>query len=99
MALILILRRWRQEDQMFQVILSYITSLRTAWNTRGPVSKQDNGFEKRMNSLEKLEKYEIHNFTFSYEYRNNMDKCGIILFFTPNEVQTFQEGLRNPESK
>lgn len=36
---ILVLKRWRQEDHEFKVILSYIVSWRLTWATREPVSK------------------------------------------------------------
>lgn len=38
MLVILVLRRWREEDQEFMIILGYIIRSRPSWATRGPVS-------------------------------------------------------------
>jgi hypothetical protein len=35
------LGRWRQEDQDFKVIFSYIENVRKAWAKRNPNSKKD----------------------------------------------------------
>ena len=32
--------RWRQEDEKFRIIFSYIVGLRLAWTTRVPVSNK-----------------------------------------------------------
>lgn len=41
MPIIPTLRKWRQEDQEFNIIFNYIVTLKSAWNTTYPVSNKN----------------------------------------------------------